>query len=83
MALRRGDKVKVLRKVGKAAGRGGCREGPVEKGWDLGKKECGDLAHLPTASLSPRPQRIKAGGKGSLKAEEEFSQTTSCSHHPQ
>lgn len=67
----------------KGTGRGGCREGHAEKGWDLGRKELEDLAHLCPASFSPRSQRMRAGGKESLKAEEEFSQTTLCSHHPQ
>lgn len=58
-------------------------QGCVEKGCDLRGKALGDLAHLPTASLSPRPQRMRAGGKASLKAEEAFSQTTLCSHHLQ
>lgn len=62
---------------------GGRREGHIEKGWDPGRKGLGDLAHLPKAAFSPRPQRIRAGGKESLKAEEEFSQTTLCSHHLQ
>lgn len=83
LALRRGDEVKVLRKVGKAQGRGGGPEGCVEKRRHPGRKELGDLAPFPMASCSPRPQRIRAGGKESLKAEEESFQTTLCSPHPQ
>lgn len=67
----------------KAQGRGGNQKGHVEKPWDPERKELGDLAHLPMVSCSPRPQRIRAGGKESLKAEEEFSPTTLCSLHPQ
>ena len=52
-------------------------------GGALGGEELGGLAHLPTTSCSPRSQRIRAGGKESLKAKEDFSRITLCSHLPQ
>lgn len=79
LALRRGDEVKVLRKVRKVEGGRGAggfeKGGPGDRTWGFSSP--------PYGFFLSRPQRIRAGGKESLKAEEDSFQITLCSHHPQ